>query len=217
MVALDDSLLGESYEELKKRFFLLPCCCTSSDVNFERYPGVQIRKVGADLSREGYMEKIKDSTKDISITCVFNNAGYITTGMFADVPIEKHLLNLHCNSTCAIQITHHFLNKMLDSGKKGLVCFTSSPAGCMPSPFASIYGSSKAFLTEFATSLAPEVKYNGVDVLVVHPSPVASNFYNSVHKISSIAFFQKTVRGPENIVEYMFAGAGRTVIVEEVY
>jgi short-subunit dehydrogenase len=41
----------------------------------------------------------------------------------------------------------------------------------MCSPFASIYGSTKAFLTEFAMSLAPEVKYNGIDVVVVHPSP----------------------------------------------
>jgi len=36
-------------------------------------------------------------------------------------------------------------------------------------------------------------------VVVVHPSPVASNFYNSVHKISSIQMFQNTARGPENI------------------
>jgi short-subunit dehydrogenase len=52
-----------------------------------------------------------------------------------------------------------------------VAAFTSSPAGAMCSPFASIYGSTKAFLTEFAMSLAPEVKYNGIDVVVVHPSP----------------------------------------------
>jgi short-subunit dehydrogenase len=93
---------------------------------------------------------------------VFNNAGFITTGMFADVAIERHLANYECNAPCALKITHHFLNKMLDSGTKGLIAFTSSPAGAMCSPFASIYGSTKAFLTEFAMSLAPEVKFNGV-------------------------------------------------------
>lgn len=102
------------------------------------------------------------TTYRIMCGAVFNNAGYITTGMFADVAIERHLANYECNATCALKITHHFLNKMLDSGAKGLIAFTSSPAGAMCSPFASIYGSTKAFLTEFAMSLAPEVKFNGV-------------------------------------------------------
>jgi short-subunit dehydrogenase len=163
------------------------------------------------------MEPIKKSTDDITVALVFNNAGFITTGMFADVSIERHLANYECNATSALRITHHFLNKMLDSSTKGLIAFTSSPAGAMCSPFASIYGSTKAFLTEFAMSLAPEVKYNGIDVVVVHPSPVASNFYNSVHKISSIQMFQNTARGPENIVNYLLASAGRTVVCEQGY
>jgi short-subunit dehydrogenase len=182
MVALDDKLLDESHKEIVSKF-----------------PDVEVRKCGCDLSKDGYMEPIKKCTDDINVALVFNNAGYITTGMFADVAIERHMANYECNATCALRITHHFLNKMLDSGTKGLIAFTSSPAGAMCSPFASIYGSTKAFLTEFAMSLAPEVKFNGVDVVVVHPSPVASNFYNSVHKISSIQMFQNTARGPENI------------------
>jgi len=174
----------------------------------------QVRKCGCDLSKpDGYMQAIKKSTDDVNVALVFNNAGFITTGMFADVSIERHMANYECNATCALRITHHFLNKMLDSGTKGLIAFTSSPAGAMCSPFASIYGSTKAFLTEFAMSLAPEVKYNGIDVVVVHPSPVASNFYNSVHKISSIQMFQNTARGPENIVNYLLASAGRTVSI----
>ena len=101
------------------------------------------------------MEPIKKATDDVNVALVFNNAGYITTGMFADVSIERHLANYECNATCSLRITHHFLNKMLDSGTKGLIAFTSSPAGAMCSPFACIYGSTKAFLTEFAMSLAP--------------------------------------------------------------
>ena len=200
MVALDDALLAASHKEIAAKF-----------------PDVQVRKCGCDLSKDGYMTPIRKSTDDINVALVFNNAGFITTGMFADVAIERHMANYECNATCALRITHHFLNKMLDSGTKGLIAFTSSPAGAMCSPFASIYGSTKAFLTEFAMSLAPEVKFNGIDVVVVHPSPVASNFYNSVHKISSIQMFQNTARGPENIVNYLLASAGRTVVCEQGY
>lgn len=82
----------------------------------------QVRKCGCDLSKaDGYMGAIKKSTDDVNVALVFNNAGYITTGMFADVSIERHLANYECNATCALRITHHFVNKMLDSGTKGLV------------------------------------------------------------------------------------------------
>ena len=103
------------------------------------------------------MEKITAATNDILISIILNNAGYITTGMFADVPLPALMANYECNATCAVRITHHFLNRLLDAGRRGFIGFTSSPAGCMPSPFASIYGCTKALLTEFAASIAPEV------------------------------------------------------------
>jgi hypothetical protein len=103
------------------------------------------------------MEQITSATNDILISIILNNAGYITTGMFADVPLPALMANYECNATCAVRITHHFLNRLLDAGRRGLIGFTSSPAGCMPSPFAAIYGCTKALLTEFAASIAPEV------------------------------------------------------------
>ena len=62
----------------------------------------------------------------------------------------------------------------MDAGLKGCFVFTSSASAVLPSPFAVSYASTKAFLSMFAISLAPEVKWLGIDVLAVHPSPVAS-------------------------------------------
>ena len=62
----------------------------------------------------------------------------------------------------------------MDEGLKGCFVYTSSASACMPSPFAVTYASTKSFLSMFAISLAPEVKWMGIDVLAVHPSPVAS-------------------------------------------
>jgi NAD(P)-dependent dehydrogenase (short-subunit alcohol dehydrogenase family) len=39
------------------------------------------------------------------------------------------------------------------------------------------YASTKAFMTMFATSVAAEVNSLGIDVVVVHPSPMATNFF----------------------------------------
>ena len=77
------------------------------------------------------------------------------------------------------------------------IVFTSSPAGFMPCPFSSMYGATKAFLTEFASSVAAEVRADGVDVTVVHPSPTNSNFYarKDTHALDALAFFKSTATG----------------------
>lgn len=66
------------------------------------------------------------------------------------------------------------LPRQMDANLKGCFVYTSSASAVLPSPFAVTYASTKAFLSMFAISLAPEVKWLGIDVLAVHPSPVAS-------------------------------------------
>mmetsp|Transcript_10396 Transcript_10396/g.20409 ORF Transcript_10396/g.20409 Transcript_10396/m.20409 type:complete len:311 (-) Transcript_10396:184-1116(-) len=203
MVALDDATLKEAHAEMQKRF-----------------PMLKVMLVGADLSRDGYLKTIADKTKDIKVSLVFNNAGFMLTGMFADTAEERILGNYECNATSALRITHLFTNRMLDTNTKGLISFTSSPAGCIPNPFAVMYGSTKAFLTEFAVSLAPELRSKGIDVCVVHPSPVNSLFYSAVpskHMISAISFFKSTGTSPFTIADVILANAGRTVLIEQGY
>ena len=162
LVALPDKLLDDFYAEIT-----------------EKHPTLQFRKVPANLSiADGYMPAIIEATKDIDVTLVFNNAGYITAGFFHEVSLERNLGNYECNATCTLKITHHFVNRMLAAKQRGLVAFTSSSAGFVPNPLSSMYASTKAFLTMFATSLAPEIRPKGIDVVVVHPSPMATNFFN---------------------------------------
>eukprot|EP00955_Chlamydomonas_euryale_P036429 350435-Chlamydomonas_euryale.AAC.9 len=59
---------------------------------------------------------------------------------------------------------------------RGCVVFTSSAAAAMPSPFSVQYAATKSFVSAFGASLAPEVRPSGIDVLVFHPSPVASRY-----------------------------------------
>ncbi len=74
---------------------------------------------------------------------------------------EEQVANFNCNAACAVRITHHFLRKMQARKLRGCLVYTSSPAGFMPCPFSVMYGATKAFLTAFATSLAPEVCVGG--------------------------------------------------------
>jgi short-subunit dehydrogenase len=56
-----------------------------------------------------------------------------------------------------------------------------------------MYGATKAFVSQFAASLAVEVRAKGIDVLAVHPSPVASNFFDNAVSLDSLEMAQKSV------------------------
>lgn len=63
----------------------------------------------------------------------------MVTGFFSEIPLARWLANLECNATASVALTHLFVSRMRASGiTQGAVAFTSSPAGIIPSPFASM-------------------------------------------------------------------------------
>ena len=182
LVALDDQLLQKTYQELR-----------------ERFPRVEFRSVGVDLTRAdgAYMEPIDAATRDIHVSLLFLNAGFMVTGFFHDVPIGKHMANLQCNAVSCVRIAHHFLPSLYGAKRPGLICFTSSGAATIPSPFTSLYSATKAFVSRFASSLAAEAGPQGIDVMAVHPSPVRSNFLAGTTNFDIINNFYKFSTGPE--------------------
>ena len=98
---------------------------------------------------------------------------------------------------------------MLEKKIKGCFIFTSSVSGYIPNPFAVMYGATKAFVSQFAASLAIEVRNNGIDVLAVHPSPVKSNFFDNAHKLDSLEMAQKSAVSPMAVPNKMLECVGR--------
>ena len=173
----------------------------------QRYASQQFVGVACSFAPGGdYLDKIKQATNGKDIQLVFNNAGFIVTGFFDSQPLGKHLVNMECNATAAVAITHHFASLMVKNQKKGCIVFTSSASAYIPNPFAIIYGATKAFMSQFAASIAVELQCKGIDVCVVHPSPVASHFYNKVeHKIDSMESFKKVAVAPSELPGDIFA------------
>jgi len=183
----------------------------------ETFPNVKIVGVGLDMSSRDFMAKLIEETKAYDIQVVVNNAGFIKTGFFTDVAWRGQLANHDVNATASAEITHHYVSEMRKKKLPGCVTFTSSPAGFMPCPFSVMYGATKAYLTTFAQSLAPEIRSDGIDVTVVHPSPVASRFYEGAHQIDALVFFKSTATGPERIADTLLAAVGRSVTVDQGY
>ncbi|KAJ3280782.1 hypothetical protein HK104_000402 [Borealophlyctis nickersoniae] len=197
IVALDNALLSDLASELRIK-----------------YPRLEFRSVGVDLGSEGAVEEIVERTKGLRISLVFNNAGYILPGFFASTPIKAIMSNYNVNATVTLKITHHFLNEMLKRGDKGLIEFTSSSGGFIPGSMTGVYSSTKAFLTNFAATLAAEVKEAGIDVMVVHPSPIASNFFDNAGSMSVLQLVKKTALPPIVVADAIFRCAGHTTVVD---
>jgi short-subunit dehydrogenase len=211
LVALDDEMLVNAREDLQ-----------------ERYQNVTFKAVGVNLSMSNAEELVRivdEQTRDLDINLVFNNAGFITTGMFHTISMQRNLLNYHCNATSAVVLSHYFISRMMkrtgfengNGQKRGLLTFTSSGAAYMPSPMSAIYASTKSFLTSFAASLAAEIECEGIDVVCVHPSPIASRFYSNAGKMSVLEVFKKTALHPRVIADCLFSAAGRYTICDQGY
>jgi len=193
IVSIDDDLLKATMKEIKAA-----------------YPDLQFRSVGV-LFSPGvpYLQKIKDATKDIDIKIVFSNAGFIVTGFMDQTPIAKLLANVECNATASLSITHHFVQVMVKKQFKGCIVYTSSVSASIPCPFAASYGATKAFVSQMASCLHVEVQNLGIDVCAVHPSPVASNFYDNVdHKIELMEAAQKGAVPPDDLPNDIFKSIG---------
>jgi short-subunit dehydrogenase len=174
------------------------------------FPELEFRSVPAVFDQKtDYMPAIIAATKDIDVQCVFNNAGYIVTGFFDRCSLDSQLANLECNATACVKVTHHFLQTMLQKKLKGCFVFTSSVSGYIPNPFAVLYGATKAFVSSFAASLAVEVRTSGIDVLAVHPSPVASNFFDDAHQLDSLDMAKKSAVSPNSVPGKMLMCLGR--------
>ncbi|POM60391.1 3-ketoacyl-CoA reductase [Phytophthora palmivora] len=116
---------------------------------------------------------VKD--KELVIDILVNNAGACLTKDFTELK-EKEIdelmtLDMHA----MVKLTRAIVPQMVER-KIGRVLNISSIAGTFAVPTAALYGSSKAFVTNFSQALSYELRSTGVTVTCVCPGPVATNF-----------------------------------------
>jgi len=125
--------------------------------------GVEVFSIAAELSdgkaRENFLAELDAKNLEISVVC--NNAGLQTPYrvQFWEVHEADYLLSYQVNAIAPIQISNHFLPKMLKAGFGRVICTTSGIAG---EPEQMAYAAAKAALDKFVIDLSP--KLNGTDV-----------------------------------------------------
>ncbi len=113
-----------------------------------------------------------------AIDVLVNNAGFGWYG-YADEMAPAVALNmLELNAAAVVDLTLPILGRMRRRGS-GHVINVSSIAGSLPSQGVALYCATKAFLDAFSSALHRELRGSGVQVSLIKPGPVLSEFYRS--------------------------------------
>ena len=122
-----------------------------------------------------------EETVDVagSIDCVVNNAGYAQMGPLEDVATVDLHRQFDVNVYGPHRLTRAALPHMRAQGE-GRIINVSSVIGRISFPGAGAYAGSKHALEAMSDALRGEAEEFGVDVVVVEPGPVETNFSDRV-------------------------------------
>ncbi|WP_305952325.1 oxidoreductase [Emticicia oligotrophica] len=148
-----------------------------------------IKPISLDVTKEESMvaciEQIFQEAGSIDI--LVNNAGFGCAGAVEDVSMEDARYQLEVNVLGAMRLTQLALPKMRQN-KYGKVINISSIGGKIAFPMAGWYHASKFAIEALSDSLRLEVKSFGIDVIVVEPAGIKSEWAdvaNNTLKLSS--------------------------------
>jgi NAD(P)-dependent dehydrogenase (short-subunit alcohol dehydrogenase family) len=130
-----------------------------------------------DVTDDGAAERVVERVVDEQgrIDCLVNNAGYAQFGPLEDVPVEA----LHHQFDVNVYGPHRLVRAALPhmrAREDGTIVNVSSANGRVCVPGTGAYGASKFALEAMSDALRGEVEEYGVDVVLVEPGPVESQF-----------------------------------------
>jgi short-subunit dehydrogenase len=164
--------------------------------------GVPTRVVAEDLAQGDAAERIAQAVADLEIGMLVNNAGFSAVGRLDQVPREKIVEMIQVNCVAVAGLTHAFLPAMR-ARRRGAIVIIASVAGYQPLGLAATYGATKAFDLMFGEALWAETRDSGVDVLVVSPGPVDTEFQAVAGEVPHPG------ATPESVVDEALAALGK--------
>ncbi len=113
------------------------------------------------------------------IDILINNAGLEGHGWFHEAAVPTARDVLHLNLEAPIVLTRNALDGML-ARQRGHLVYLSSLAGTGGFPGMSVYGATKAGISNFTAALRMELAGTGVNTTVVAPGPVDTQMWDSI-------------------------------------
>lgn len=141
--------------------------------------GVEVTPVRSDLATEEGTTAVIDAVGAAGrpLDVAVFNAGIAIGGAFVDIPLDRHLGLVALNVLSPVRMTHALIPGMIENGG-GRILLVSSLSATTPTPYESVYGPSKAFLTSFGHGLREELSGTGVQITILHPGATATEFHS---------------------------------------
>ena len=128
-----------------------------------------------DLSDTKARAKLADRLRTEPIAGLCNSAGFGTSGVFHELPVERESEEVILNALALMELTHAALPGMVERGV-GAVMNIASIAGFQPLPYMAVYSATKAFVQTFSEAVHEELHGTGVSVTVLCPGPVPTEW-----------------------------------------
>jgi NAD(P)-dependent dehydrogenase (short-subunit alcohol dehydrogenase family) len=173
-LATSIALAGNGYLTYATMRNLAKCDPIQSVADKQHLP---IRVVQLDVTDENSINKAVQSILSVAgrIDLLVNNAGYGLTGAFEDIRIDEIKAQYETNFYGVIRVTQAVLPILRKQGS-GRIINISSGAGRFGYPGGSAYVSSKFALEGLSESMAYEMEQFGIQVVLVEPGVVRTNF-----------------------------------------
>jgi len=110
-----------------------------------------------------------------ALELVVNNAGFGTTGPFAELDRDAEEEEVRLNVLALLRLTHAAVSAFKPRGH-GSVINVSSLAGFQPAPFNATYAATKAFVNSFTQALSEELRGSGVRLQLLCPGFTRTEF-----------------------------------------
>ncbi|MEO1099676.1 MAG: oxidoreductase [Bacteroidota bacterium] len=136
-----------------------------------------------DLTKDGSINQVIDTIlkKENRLDILINNAGYGSYGAFEDVPMEEARHQFEVNIFGLARLTQLVISHMRRQ-KAGRIINISSIGGSFGEPHGSWYHATKYALEGISDSLRMELKQFNIDVVIIKPGAIRSEWNGIARK-----------------------------------
>ncbi|KAE8680668.1 Integrase-type DNA-binding superfamily protein [Hibiscus syriacus] len=144
------------------------------------YDSDKIETIELDVSSDESVSSAVDGviSKYGRIDLLINNAGIGSTGPLAELSLDAIQRAWEINTLGQLRMVQQVVPHMA-SRRQGIIVNVGSVVGKVPTPWAGSYCSSKAAVHAMTNTLRVELRPFGIDVVLVVPGAIRSNFGNS--------------------------------------
>lgn len=158
---------------------------------------VSISVITMDLSTLDAGKKLERevTAKKLPVDFLINNAGFGTTGRFANEDRERIQKEVVLNVATLVDLTAAYLPQLL-ARNSGAVINIGSTASFQPVPGMAVYAATKAFVRSFTSAVWGEVSNTNVRVIAVNPGATQTEFFDvaGVKPVSALAPVSNVVK-----------------------